>query len=182
MMTVDDNIICVAGPCSHPLLAVHLVEHFAGPALASLCAKYAEIDRSLNSQLPFTGGGLELENSPLAYRARHLVLSALPEVLTVSEPARGLSMAVRTLQRNLTAMTSLSPKTFIDRVRHERTKELLETTEESIDSVLNETGFGDESSFRRSFLRHVRMTPAEYRRRYGLRAGVSTQGRARESR
>lgn len=170
MMTVDNNMICLAGPCSHPLLAIYFVERFAGPALASLCAKYAEIDRSLNSQLPFAGGGLELRDNPIAYRARQLVLAELPRVVTVPELAHTLSMTVRTLQRRLATMTSLSPKAFIDHVRHERVKELFETTEESIDSVLEQAGFGDESSFRRSFQRHVGMTPAEYRRRYGLGA------------
>ena len=167
MMTVDGNLVCVSGPCSYPLLAVHLLERLASPGLASLCAKYAEIDRSLDSQLPFSGGGLEYGDNPLAYRARQLVLEALPDGISVPELARRLSMTVRTLQRRLTAMTSLAPKAFIDHVRHERVKELLETTEESMDSILAKVGFSDESSFRRSFRRHVHMTPAQYRRTYG---------------
>jgi len=50
-------------------------------------------------------------------------------------------------------------------VRIEEAKQILETTDDPVESIAGEVGYGDSVSFRRLFKRLVASTPAIYRRR-----------------
>ena len=50
--------------------------------------------------------------------------------------------------------------------RVERAKELLESTRLSLEQIVEKVGYVDVSAFRRLFVRHVGMSPAQYRQRF----------------
>jgi AraC-like DNA-binding protein len=52
-------------------------------------------------------------------------------------------------------------------LRLEEAKHLLESGEQSIESIANEVGYEDSGFFSRLFRRKVNLTPAQYRRRFG---------------
>ena len=58
---------------------------------------------------------------------------------------------------------------YVHTVRIEEAKQILETTEASIESIGPEVGYEDAASFRRMFKRKSGLTPAEYRRLFGRR-------------
>jgi len=73
----------------------------------------------------------------------------------------------RTFKRRFRTATGMSPLDYVHTVRIEESKQLLETTEMSIETVAQEVGYGDGSFFRRLFRREVGVTPAQYRRQFG---------------
>jgi AraC family transcriptional regulator of arabinose operon len=75
-------------------------------------------------------------------------------------------MSPATLRRKVTAEVGLPPKGFQLRVRMDRAKELLTTTEDKIELVAIQVGFDDPFYFSRLFHERENCTPREFRARY----------------
>jgi transcriptional regulator GlxA family with amidase domain len=74
-----------------------------------------------------------------------------------------------TFNRRFRRATGYVAIDYVHTVRIEEAKQILETTETSIDSIGAEVGYEDAASFRRLFKRKSGLTPAEYRRLFGRR-------------
>ena len=79
----------------------------------------------------------------------------------------------RTFKRRFKAATGLPVIEYLQNLRIEHGKSLLETSDLSVDDISEEVGYGDSSFFRRLFKRLVGITPAAYRR---LFSGVGEEG------
>ncbi|HTU62704.1 MAG TPA: helix-turn-helix domain-containing protein, partial [Polyangiales bacterium] len=77
----------------------------------------------------------------------------------------------RSLTRRFKQETGEPLQTFIQRLRIDRAKLLLETSTTSIEQIVEQVGYQDVSAFARQFKRHTSLTPYLYRQRYKLRAG-----------
>ncbi len=60
---------------------------------------------------------------------------------------------------------AIAPLDYVQRLRIEEAKQILETTDQPVEEIAGEVGYGDAVSFRRLFKRLVADTPALYRRR-----------------
>ena len=72
----------------------------------------------------------------------------------------------RTLSRRFRAATGSSPIDYVQHVRVEEAKQMLEMTVDPIDDLAAEVGYSDPAAFRRTFRKLAGTTPAEYRRRF----------------
>ena len=72
----------------------------------------------------------------------------------------------RTFTRRFTAATGYSPVEYVQTLRIEEAKQLLETTGEPTDLVAAQVGYEDPAFFRRLFKRRTGVTPARYRQRW----------------
>ena len=70
--------------------------------------------------------------------------------LNAQDLAKALSTSERTLHRKLKQACGESPKSFIDRIRVETARTLLETSEKPVKELAASAGFIDEASFRRA--------------------------------
>jgi transcriptional regulator GlxA family with amidase domain len=59
------------------------------------------------------------------------------------------------------------PAEYVERVRVDAAKRLLETSEHNVDTVAASAGFGTPEALRRAFARRVGLSPREYRARFG---------------
>ena len=75
-------------------------------------------------------------------------------------------MSMRNFARAFRAETGLTPARYVERVRLETARRLLEEGDKSIGSVASCCGFGTAETMRRVFLRTLEVGPAEYRRRF----------------
>lgn len=88
-----------------------------------------------------------------------------------SPVARAASIArlpPRTFARRFRQATGMSPLVFVQRLRVEHAKEMIEKGETDMEALSEAVGYKDQVSFRRIFRRFVGMTPVEYRRRFAL--------------
>jgi transcriptional regulator GlxA family with amidase domain len=68
----------------------------------------------------------------------------------------------------------MTPMEYVQTLRIEEAKHLLETTVDGIEAIAEEVGYDDAAFFGRLFRRSVNLTPAQYRRRFGgMRAALS---------
>ena len=86
--------------------------------------------------------------------------------LTVEQLARRAAMSPRHFARAFVAETGLTPGRFLEDLRVEAARRLLEHTSRGVDDVARACGFGTSETMRRAFLRSVRVPPSEYRRRF----------------
>ena len=91
------------------------------------------------------------------------------ENVMVEDLADRFGMSKRTLIRRFNTALDMPPNTYIQSVRIEAARKLLEETERTVDLVMNDVGYEDASSFRRLFRKKTGLTPTEYRRRFSRR-------------
>ena len=81
----------------------------------------------------------------------------------------GTNLSIRHFTRLFREQTGSSPAAYVEHVRVETARRLLETSERSIEQVADAAGFGTPESLRRAFGRRVELSPSEYRARFGAR-------------
>lgn len=60
----------------------------------------------------------------------------------------------------------MPPLSYLQALRVEQAKELLEGTRMSLEQIVERTGYSDVSAFRRLFTRRAGLSPAQYRQRF----------------
>ena len=63
-----------------------------------------------------------------------------------------------------------TPARFVERLRVVAVRRRLEESNAGLDQIASECGFGSPDSLRRSFVRVLRVAPADYRRRFHPKA------------
>lgn len=168
MVTRTNRLVCSAAGMSHFDLALHLIERFAGRAVARACARYTVLDDQRRSQAPFMILEHERSYDPLITRAERWMKANLARNFSVTELAEHVAVSPRKLDRRFRRCTGESPQVYLQKLRVEASKALLENTKLSMSDVIERIGYGDESTFRRLFKRHTTLSPRDYRRRFGV--------------
>lgn len=83
--------------------------------------------------------------------------------LTLADLAGRAGMSVSTLLRRFRTATGTSPVEFLLRLRLERAREILSTTDRRITEIAFDCGFRDSNYFTRQFKRHTGKSPRAYR-------------------
>jgi transcriptional regulator GlxA family with amidase domain len=86
----------------------------------------------------------------------------------------------RTLARRFKTATGRTPIDYVQSVRVEEAKRILETEVLHTDGVSALVGYEDPASFRRMFGARVGLSPAAYRRKFARVGAVAAQGRTQE--
>ena len=92
----------------------------------------------------------------------------LDEDLSVERLADRAAMSVRNFSRTFAREVGVTPARFVERVRVEGARRLLEESTLSVDEIARRCGFGTAETMRRTFLRGLHVTPTEYRRRFRI--------------
>ncbi|MDP4072840.1 GlxA family transcriptional regulator [Acidovorax sp. A1169] len=164
----------LSGALPHNLvdLAIALVRHAFGEEMARACATVmapdhqraqAALQANAQQHIPAT------RDSTLA-RAIAWMEAHLEEPYSLGRLAQAASVSTRTLLRHFQAELAQSPLDYLHALRCARAKVMLEVTLESVPSIAGACGYADPAAFRRIFVRHTGMPPAEYRKRHALRA------------
>lgn len=96
-------------------------------------------------------------------------LQRLDEPLTVEDLARQARMSSRHLGRHFKSLTGATPLQWLHTQRIRHAQELLETTDDTIDTIATATGMGTATTLRRHFHRTVGVPPDAYRRTFRSR-------------
>lgn len=88
----------------------------------------------------------------------------------LSRAVKAAGIPERTLKRRFKAASGVPLIDYLQNVRIEHSKHLLETTELPVEEIGAEAGYSDVSFFRRLFKRLVGLTPLSYRRMFSASA------------
>ena len=158
----DERVITSGGCFSWISLALYLIEKSAGPAIASLTREMSLADNPfLHPYLAATPGALN-SGTPFLLRAQEIVRLENPGI-NAAQLAAALNVTGRTLQRRMNALSQETPKAFITRIRIELACTLLASTRLSVRDVAVQSGYSEDTAFRKAFHQVMAMTPAQYR-------------------
>jgi len=86
--------------------------------------------------------------------------------LSVESLAARARLSPRHFARAFQAETGTTPGRYVDRVRLEHARRLLEDTTDGVEEISRASGYGTPEAMRRAFVRTLGASPAEYRRRF----------------
>jgi transcriptional regulator GlxA family with amidase domain len=167
VLTEQDGILCSGAVTSFLNLALRLVEMFAGERLAVTTAKALLIDTNRISQASYATLLDEHGHTDrLVARAQHRMEATLQQGFRLSELAAHLAVSERTLNRRFKRATGDTPLEYLQNLRVEVAKRVLESGRVSLEAVTQRVGYGDPSTFRVLFKRKTGLSPGEYQRRF----------------
>ncbi|HTF80863.1 MAG TPA: GlxA family transcriptional regulator [Cytophagales bacterium] len=162
----DGNIYTSAGVSAGIDLALALVEEDYGREIALEVARdlvlYLRRPGS-QSQFSVVLAHQEAEYEPIR-KLQTWMLDHLHEDLGVEALANQCFMSPRNFARVFHKEIGLTPGKYLEKLRVERCRRLLEAHALDIDQIANECGFGSADTMRRIFLRNLKVTPSDYRR------------------
>jgi transcriptional regulator GlxA family with amidase domain len=168
----DGHIWTSAGVTAGMDLALALVEEDldrdAALAIARQLVLFLRRPGS-QSQFSATLAAQQPEREPLR-EVQRLVVENVAGEHTVEAMAARAHMSPRHFARAFRAETGVTPARYVERVRLEAARRLLEDTADPIAAVGAACGFGTGETMRRVFLRALEVCPAEYRRRFRSQA------------
>lgn len=89
--------------------------------------------------------------------------------LTLEDLAGRSNMSIRNFIRRFEQATTNTPFEYLQRVRIEAAKKILETKKDGVEQVASRCGYEDVDYFRKIFKRYVSMTPKAYQEKYSRR-------------
>ncbi len=175
LITEEDNLICTGAISSYLYLGIYLLEKYSSPEIASLCAKAMLIDPGHRLQTPHQNlMDTPMSSDPAVSKAQYWLQTRLENRIDMSELASYLNLSQRTLIRKFKRELGLPPATYLQNIRMETAKQLLESTRLPISEIAEKVGYANIGSFSRLFQDRIGLTPNRYRQRFSMR-GINEQ-------
>lgn len=176
----DGNIATSAGVTAGMDLSLALVEEDLGRDVALAVARRLVLFvRRPGGQSQFSAQleAQTAEREPLkdlqAYIHEHPA-----DDLSVAALAERAAMSPRHLARLFAREVGVTPAVYVERVRVEVARRLLEETNLGLDAVAAAAGFGSVETLRRSFHRRLHVSPSDYRARFRTADAVPARAEA----
>lgn len=168
----DGRVITSAGASAAMDLLLHLIRRFASRELAQQCSRYLLIDNVRSEQSVYISWSMPRSHGDEAVlRVQDWMESNFTKPCNIDELAERFGFGVRNFKRRFKDATDHTPLAYLQALRLEKAKELLESTRLNIEVITSRVGYEDSNSFRRLFCQRVGISPAAFRKRF-LRSPV----------
>ena len=178
VLTEYQGILTSGAATTYLDLALHLTARYAGQDMAARVAKTLLIDANRSSQAPYmslTQQDSQSHSDTLVLRAQQWIQKHLHFSFQLNKMADHLAVSERTIIRHFHLALNTTPTAYVQQLKIELAKRLLETTTFTLDQVCERTGYVDPSSFRRLFKRHTALSPAEYRQQFRQKSAAQSK-------
>ncbi|WP_086730634.1 GlxA family transcriptional regulator [Streptomyces carpinensis] len=163
----DGRFLTSAGAASGVDICLHLVRQDHGSALANFVARCCVVP-------PFRDGGQAQyimrpvpEYAAVSTAAtRAWALEHLGEPLTLTDLAGHARMSLRTFTRRFNDEVGLSPGRWLIQQRVARARDLLESSDLTVDQIAGQVGFATGASLRQHLHAAIGVSPQAYRRTF----------------
>ncbi|MFF1354601.1 helix-turn-helix domain-containing protein [Streptomyces sp. NPDC058297] len=174
VLYVDEgSVITSAGTAAGIDACLHIVREEHGAEVANAIARRMVVPphrdggqaQYVERPLPVTP--CDTVGGVLAWMEAHL-----DETLTVEELAARAHMSPRTFARRFQQETGTTPYRWLLRQRVLLAQELLEGTDETVESIAGRAGFGNAAAMRHQFMKALGTTPNAFRRTFRVRSAA----------
>jgi transcriptional regulator GlxA family with amidase domain len=148
-------------------LILFLIARHASPTTAQAIGKFLLYQWHRDSQAPYmafvppeTQGDAVVSGLVAWVEANYAVSTPVEQMVERS------GLPPSSFKRRFKRATGYSPLHYVQRLRVEEAKRLLEQSDEPIDEVAWRAGYEDPAAFRRLFKRITSLTPGDYRRKF----------------
>ena len=167
MVTEQNAIYCAGGGMAWIDLSILLIERYCGHQVASDTAKSHVLDASRTNQNIYASSRQRHFHSDNEIKNVQAFLEEkVSEKLPLSFIAKHHNMTERTLLRRFKSACDITPRQYLQNLRIEKARKLLETTNSSIEKIVAAVGYEDMSSFTRLFKKQTGLSPSQYRAKF----------------
>lgn len=169
------RVVTAGGASAWADLMLYLIARFSNPAEARRIAKIYLIDPHLDGQLTYASlTSARQHDDHLIADAQVWAAQNYDTPGPVAAMAERCGMTERGFHRRFRKATGQAPSEYVQTVRIEEAKQLLETTAMPIDEVAAEVGYSEPSSFRSAFRKRVGLSASAYRRKWKALAPIQS--------
>ncbi|MEU9011560.1 GlxA family transcriptional regulator [Streptomyces sp. NPDC048479] len=164
----DGRLATSAGVTSGIDLALALVEEDLGRDIALTVARHLVVFlRRPGNQAQFSVqlAAQTARREPLRDVQQHITEHP-EEDLSVEALAARARLSPRHFARAFQEETGMTPGRYVERVRLEQARRLLEGSPDGVEEISRSCGYGTPEAMRRAFVKTLGTAPAEYRRRF----------------
>jgi transcriptional regulator GlxA family with amidase domain len=164
----EGNIISAAGVTAYLNLSVYLVYRFASPELASACAKVFLVDSGRKIQTPYETYLPRRHGDKTILQIQEWMEKNFTQPVSLEAIIQKSNLGRRTFLRKFKSATGDTPLVYLQRLRIENAKRLLEATDSTFSEITWQVGYENISSFQKLFKSVTGLSPKEYRSKFAL--------------
>lgn len=151
-------------------LLILLIQKYCGDEVAIRVSKYFAVDLDRYKQSHFSIFRPDYSHhDELVKEIQKCIERDFSAINTIDEILKNVPSSRRNIVRRFKHATGLPPIEYLQQVRMEKSKKLLEQTNKSISEIVAEVGYADPKSFRKTFNKIVGITPLKYREKFKIR-------------
>jgi transcriptional regulator GlxA family with amidase domain len=163
----DHRIVTGGGPSSWEDLSLYLIARFRSEAEAVRTAKIFLFGDRSEGQLPYMAMSKRRHHDDKIIADSQTWIAQNYEAPNpVTRMVQRSGLPERTFKRRFRAATGYTPVDYVQALRIEEAKQLLEATAQPTEEIGRQIGYEDPAFFRRLFKRRTGVTPGRYRQRY----------------
>jgi transcriptional regulator GlxA family with amidase domain len=169
VINVDGRLISSGAATAFLNLCLYLIEEFGSKDLAQLCSKALLIDPNRKLQSPYIAHDFwknHLDTQIL--KAQQWMEENFTGKIYIDDIADIAAISPRHFKRRFKKATNETPLAYIQHLRIEYAKELLEKSSETINEITYKIGYEDINSFRRLFKKNTGISPKDYRNNFAM--------------
>lgn len=167
------RVVTAGGASAWADLMLYLIGRFAGADEARRIAKVYLIDPHRDGQLTYASlTSARQHKDRLVAEAQIWAAQNYDAQRPVAAMAELTGLTERGFHRRFKKATGQAPAEYVQTLRVEEAKQLLETTAASIDEISAEVGYSEPSSFRSAFRKRVGVSASVYRKKWQALAAI----------
>lgn len=165
----DHRIVTSGGTTMWQELALYLIARYISVEQATRTAKFWLLPNRDRQQSPYVAmpKGIPHQDSAIA-ACQEWISENYNQPDPVSQMIAQSGLNTSTFRRRFLAATGFQPIDYVQTVRIEEAKQLLETTMLSLAEVAEQIGYEDTSYFGKLFKRRTGLSLSEHRRKFGV--------------
>jgi len=167
IITDNKGTYTSGGAFSSANLILYLIEKYVDRDTAIKISKLFQVDIERNSQSQFLiFSGQKDHRDDVILSAQNFIEDNYKEKITINVLAEKFNLGRRTLERRFKNATSNTVLEYLQRVRIEVAKTILEKGRKNVNEVMFDVGYSDNKSFRCIFKKIVGMSPVDYKNKF----------------
>jgi len=159
-----DQVLTAGATTAYTSLCLSVSGKVTSHQLASQLSRVLLIDNNRLSQLPYMSVQRAMGHKDKAISdCQYWLQQHLARSISIKDMSEYCAMTERTFIRRFKAAVTMTPSSYLQRLRVDAAKQLLENTDLSLERIVNKVGYDDVSAFRRLFTKLTQLTPRAYR-------------------
>jgi transcriptional regulator GlxA family with amidase domain len=169
------DVVTAGGMMAWLDLGLKLIDRYLGPVVMMKTAQFFLADPAGRQQRHYASFLPSLHHGDPAVLQVQLWLQTITtESTTVDKMAAKAKLGQRTFLRRFQKSTGLTPTEYVQHLKVQKARELLEFTSLSLKEISWKVGYEDVGFFRKTFRKFVGLPPSDYRRRFGAGDRLAT--------
>jgi transcriptional regulator GlxA family with amidase domain len=165
----NGQVLSAAGVTAYFNLAIFLVGRYGSRDLALASAKVFLVDSGRRIQTPYQiFHTAKNHGDDEVVQVQEWLEANYSKAVTLEEMTHVCNLTKKTLTRRFKKVTGDSPMSYLQKLRVENAKRMLESKKVAFNEITWRVGYNDISSFHKVFKSETGLTPIEYRSKFSL--------------